>query len=143
MKNFLFLLLLFNQPVFAEIYKWVDESGQVHYSDSKKDDQQAETINVNINSYKHATYEAPPKNNGNSTSSKKVTMYSTSWCGYCKKARKHFVASGIPFTEYDIEKDKQAKRKYDALGGTGVPVILVNNKRMNGFSVSGFNKIYQ
>ena len=29
------------------------------------------------------------------------------------------------------------------LGATGVPVILVGKKRMNGFSVKGFQRIYQ
>lgn len=29
------------------------------------------------------------------------------------------------------------------LGATGVPVILVGKMRMNGFSVKGFQRIYQ
>lgn len=48
-----------------------------------------------------------------------------------------------PLTEYDIEKDAQARREYDALGARGVPVILVGKKRMNGFSAAGFEKLYR
>jgi glutaredoxin-like YruB-family protein len=70
-------------------------------------------------------------------------MYSTAWCGYCKKARKYFTSKGIAFIEYDIEKNARAKRDYDALGGKGVPVILVGKKRMNGFSPQGFDRIYK
>ncbi|MFT5419606.1 MAG: glutaredoxin-like YruB-family protein [Candidatus Endobugula sp.] len=69
-------------------------------------------------------------------------MYSTAWCGYCKKARKYFTSKGIAFIEYDIEKNARAKRDYDALGGKGVPVILVGKKRMNGFSPQGFDRLY-
>jgi glutaredoxin len=73
----------------------------------------------------------------------KVVMYATSWCPYCEKARIYFRQQGIPYTEYDIERDAEAKRRYQAFGGRGIPVIFVGKRRMNGFSESGFNKIYQ
>lgn len=73
----------------------------------------------------------------------KVVMYATSWCPYCRQARNYFHQQGISYTEYDIERDANAKRRYQAFGGRGVPVIFVGKRRMNGFSVSGFNKIYQ
>jgi len=73
----------------------------------------------------------------------KVVMYATSWCPYCQQARNYFRQQGIPYTEYDIERDAEAKRRYQAFGGRGIPVIFVGKRRMNGFSVSGFNKIYQ
>lgn len=73
----------------------------------------------------------------------KVVMYATSWCPYCRQARNYFHQQGIAYTEYDIERDADAKRRYQAFGGRGVPVIFVGKRRMNGFSVSGFNKIYQ
>lgn len=73
----------------------------------------------------------------------KVVMYATSWCPYCQQARNYFRQQGISYTEYDIERDADAKRRYQAFGGRGIPVIFVGKRRMNGFSVSGFNKIYQ
>lgn len=73
----------------------------------------------------------------------KVVMYATSWCPYCQQARNHFRQQGITYTEYDIERDMEAKWRYQAFGGRGIPVIFVGKRRMNGFSVSGFNKIYQ
>lgn len=66
---------------------------------------------------------------------------STSWCGYCKKARNYFRAKGITFTEYSIEKSRRAKRDYDAIGGNGVPVILAGPSRMNGFNEQGFERL--
>lgn len=70
-------------------------------------------------------------------------MYSTSWCGYCKKAKQYFKKNNITFTEYNIEKNAKAKREYKKMGATGVPVILVGKKRMNGFSQKGFEAIYR
>lgn len=73
----------------------------------------------------------------------KVVMYATSWCGYCQQARNYFHQQGIPFTEYDTERDAEAKRRFRALRGGGVPLIFVGKRRMAGWSASGFNKIYQ
>jgi mycoredoxin len=37
-----------------------------------------------------------------------VTMYSTEWCGYCKRLKTALKSSGITFTEVDIEADPAA-----------------------------------
>lgn len=74
---------------------------------------------------------------------RRVVMYATSWCPYCQQARNYFRQRGIPYVEHDIEKDAAAHRDYKAFGGRGVPVIFVDKRRMNGFSISGFEKIYR
>ena len=98
----------------AEIYKWVDENGRVHFGDAPAEDQKVEQVDLEINTFESVTYEdiefAEPSAN------KKVTMYSTSWCGYCKKARKYFDANNIAYVEYDIETNQSARRAYDRLG---------------------------
>ena len=32
-----------------------------------------------------------------------ITMFSTTWCGYCKRLKKQLDASGIGYTEINIE----------------------------------------
>ena len=135
-------------PVSAEIYKWTDEKGYIHYSDKKPENQEVTELKFKIATYDTVSYEtigsASEKANTNKTGAhKSVVMFSASWCGVCKKAKKYFRRNGIPFTEYDIEKSKKAKRKYKKLGATGVPVIIVGRKRMNGFSEAGFKRIYK
>ena len=63
-----------------------------------------------------------------------VTMFATSWCPYCRKAREYFAANNIPYVELDVEKSEEAKQRYRVLGGKGVPVILVGEQRLNGYS---------
>ena len=140
------LILLFPLAAMnAEIYKWTDEKGKVHFSDSKPVTQPVEEVELKINSYTHVTYELAPSTLLGSASkgAKKVIMYSTEWCTYCKKARRFFKAKRIAFTEYDIEKSSAAKSAYEKLGGRGVPVILIGKSRMNGFSEQGFLKLYE
>ncbi|GJL81427.1 MAG: NrdH-like redox domain-containing protein [marine bacterium B5-7] len=142
MKISLVLLLLFYSVVVdAEVYKWIDDTGRVHYSDSTISAEKAERVNLNINSYENVTYERSSASEN--APSEKVVMFSTSWCVYCKKAREYFRKNKIDFVDYDIEKDARARKVYKRLGGKGVPVILVGERRMNGFSVSGFERIYQ
>jgi mycoredoxin len=37
-----------------------------------------------------------------------VTMYSTPWCGYCRRLKSQMEREGIAFTEVDIEQDLRA-----------------------------------
>jgi mycoredoxin len=37
-----------------------------------------------------------------------VTMYSTTWCGYCRRLKSQFDREGIEYTVVDIEQDPAA-----------------------------------
>jgi glutaredoxin len=131
----------------GELYKWVDDNGATHYGDKPPKKAELKKITGTVSSFKTVEVQPfkfdpalvtfPSKSKG-----KPVIMYSTSWCGYCKKARQHFTRNKIPFQEYDIEKSKKAAKQYRKLNGRGVPVILIGNQRMNGFSANAFDKIY-
>ena len=137
MKNLIILtsLLLFTSISNSAIYKWTDAQGKLHFGDRKPNAQQAEEVKLR----KLSSFKSDTKADGNLN----VVMYSAEWCGYCKKARNYFKNKNIQFTEYDIEKDPVAAKDYKSMGATGVPVILVGNKRMNGFSIKGFERIYK
>lgn len=137
--RFIFVLMMSTSVCVAELYKWVDEDGHIQYSDVQPQGQKVETVNVKINSYESVSYDLSIFDLDPNT----VVMYSTNWCGYCEKARNYFRKNNITYIEYDIEKDSRARRQYERMNGTGVPVILVGKERMNGFSVSGFRKIYK
>jgi glutaredoxin len=143
---FLLALLIPAAKLPAEIYKWVDEQGQVHYSDQKPDQQSVSEVPEDTRSYQGISFgtvdvdtrEVEARTN---TPGATVVMLSASWCGTCKKAKQYFRRNGIPFREYDIENSSRGKRLYEQLGATGVPVILVGKKRMNGFSEAGFERL--
>jgi mycoredoxin len=42
------------------------------------------------------------------TPSASVTMYTTSWCGYCVRLKKMLHMEGISYAEVNIEEDPQA-----------------------------------
>lgn len=45
-----------------------------------------------------------------SASDSQLTMYSTVWCGYCKRLKTALKSAGISFTEVDIEHDPDAAK---------------------------------
>jgi glutaredoxin len=76
------------------------------------------------------------------TAAQKVVMYATDWCPYCARARAHFRRNGIDYVEYDIEKSASARAEHKRLGGRGVPLILIGEQRMDGFSETRFDALY-
>jgi glutaredoxin 3 len=68
---------------------------------------------------------------------KKVTIYSTPVCQYCKKAKDFFNEKGVHFEEVDVASDEE-KRNYmiEMTGQMGVPVIQVDDEVLVGFDRS-------
>lgn len=148
-------LLLMATTSRAEMYRWVDEKGVVTfkdypppvsnklkvkvYSDNDFDPapppQPAPTPSPVKRSAKQpapqSQQQAQPQNERfNGT----VEMYVTAWCGYCKKAEAYMKSKNIPYVAYDIEKDSSARQRHKELGGRGVPLIIIGNNKMSGFS---------
>ncbi|MGV0715225.1 mycoredoxin [Mycolicibacterium sp. XJ662] len=46
-----------------------------------------------------------------------VTMYTTSWCGYCFRLKKILQSEGIEFTEVDIENDPESAQFVASVNG--------------------------
>ena len=55
-----------------------------------------------------------------------ITMFSTTWCGYCKRLKKQLDASGIGYTEINIEDVAGTAALVESLNGGNqtVPTVL-------------------
>ena len=70
-----------------------------------------------------------------------VVMYSTSWCGYCRKARQLLDELQVTYVEKDIEKSAEAKREHAAIArGSGVPVLDIGGTVIRGYSAQAIRK---
>jgi glutaredoxin len=167
----MFLVILIQILAFgissAEIYKWVDENGVTHYSDSPTqipaefaEDEIEEVLSAE--STPADTPQLPDetqKNTRSPDSSNKpdetqedavalnranVEIYETSWCGYCNQAKKFFRSRGIDFVTYDIEKDEQAARRMRSLTNLqAVPFVVINGQGISGYSVAAYEQALQ
>ncbi|MBR7833183.1 mycoredoxin [Actinospica durhamensis] len=56
-----------------------------------------------------------------------ITMYSTPWCGYCKRLKSQLSREGIEFAEIDIEQKPEAADYVMSVNGGNqtVPTVVV------------------
>ncbi|MFX4291270.1 mycoredoxin [Streptomyces bohaiensis] len=58
-----------------------------------------------------------------------VTMYSTTWCGYCRTLKRNMDREGIAYTEVNIEHDPAAAELVEKAnnGNQTVPTLLFDD----------------
>ena len=74
---------------------------------------------------------------------KKVVIYSTPTCPYCKRAKDYLTQKGISYTDYDVAKDRdKAKEMIDKSKQMGVPVIIVDSEIIVGFNQAKLDSLF-
>jgi len=63
-----------------------------------------------------------------------VIMLGAWWCTYCYKAKKYFQHNNIHYCEYDMENTTVGKQLYQEHGSGAVPILLIGEYQLNGFS---------
>jgi mycoredoxin len=60
------------------------------------------------------------------TAAGQLTIFSTPWCGYCTRLKRHLERSGVAFNDVDIERDPQAAEFVMGVNGGNqtVPTVL-------------------
>ena len=150
-KVLIIILLLFfslsvSSPAIAgEVYKWKDKDGNVFFSDTPPEGVNAEVIPFKdepASNFKTIPKVNSPQPKSGITEEKrpytgiKVTMYITSWCGYCRKAREYLQSLRVDLVEYDIEKNPSSEKEMlsKSGGSKGVPLIDVEGIIIRGYS---------
>lgn len=71
-----------------------------------------------------------------------VVVYTTSWCGWCKKTRAWLDAQGIDYENRDVETNAEwAEEMHDLTGAGGVPVIVIDGEVIKGFDQAQMEKM--
>lgn len=83
---------------------------------------------------------------GSTSESSEVTaiiVYQTSWCGYCRKARRLLEELDAVYVAKDIERDREAAREYRAKGrgGRGVPLIAFGDQVVRGYDEDAIRRM--
>ena len=63
-----------------------------------------------------------------------VTIYTTSWCPYCRAAKALLTKKGVDFTEIDVESGPGLRQEMTkrANGRTSVPQIFIGETHVGG-----------
>ncbi|WP_229207175.1 MULTISPECIES: glutaredoxin domain-containing protein [unclassified Duganella] len=65
-----------------------------------------------------------------------VVLYGTETCPYCAKARAYFKENGIAYADLDVGKPGESREEFKKLGGKNVPLLLIGERRIDGFNVA-------
>jgi len=125
-------------------YKYIDERGQVRLAARLEDipDRQRQTAS-RLQSPGARPHSRAPTAGDRAGGAAQVTIYSTSTCPYCRAAIAHFEKMGIDYVNRDVETDEDAQAEYLELTGgrRGVPVIVVGDAWIQGWSRPEFDRL--
>ena len=79
------------------------------------------------------THYASTITNNENNSIKEIILLSRPGCAWCLKAKQLLQSSGNAYSEYNIMQS-QGKRLFQKYNGTGVPVIIIDEKVIKGFN---------
>ncbi len=70
-------------------------------------------------------------------------LYSAKWCGYCKVAKAYLQRNNHAYQELDIDTPEGMRSFVQVLPKSGIPVLIKDGKRLNGFSQQAYDQFFQ
>lgn len=120
------------------VFRWVDASGRVHYSDmppppdaKKVEERMMRSSSIQQDKLSYATRVASER--------APVKLFTTAEnCDGCDPARRYLASRGIPYSEIKLTNQDEVAAAARQLGKSkpeevGVPALMVGSKALNGF----------
>jgi glutaredoxin len=124
----------------AQIYRWTDEKGKVHITDTPPPPGAK-------NVQKHRPPSAPQAGDSDpyvlqlARKNAPVTLYTTPGCEPCGAARNLLNARGVPFKEVSVVDDQQIEELKRAVGANAVPSLIVGSTVHQGIEERAYHAI--
>ena len=124
----------------AQLYRWTDPSGRVHFTDTPPP--------PNATNVQKRKLAPPPSQPGKpaepfvvqqARKTAPVTLYTGPGCDPCAAARKLLNERGVPFNEISVSDEASAKQLEKAVGGSVVPAIVVGERSQMGFEQGAYH----
>ena len=135
------MLFIFNSPfVQAQMYKWVDAQGKVHFSDKPPPataKQVQSKVDTSTNSVSTANL---PADLAAAVKKNPVTFYSAPNCSSCNSGRLMLKQNGIPFSEKTVTTQEDINKLKQVSGDNQLPVMIINRSKFVGFEPDGWRE---
>lgn len=115
----------------AQLYRWVDEKGNVEWRDTPPPSTARKVEQRTISGSTIPTGELPYSLQ-QAVKNFPVTLWTTDCGDLCNRARAHLARRGVPHTEKDPQNDFEAFKKVSG-GGAEVPLLLVGSTTIKGY----------
>jgi glutaredoxin len=122
----------------AQLYRWVDQTGKVHYTDTPPQPATARAIEKKKPSGS-VVEGTTPYAVQQAAKSFPVTLYTAASCeAPCKDARDLLAKRGVPYSEVAITEQKQLDELKRISGGDEVPVLVVGKSVIKGYESGSY-----
>ena len=145
-----FVLCAFALGAGAQVYRWTDEQGRVHITDTPPP-ASAKSVKKGDGggppSYAPSTAAAPKSSQQEpfalqqAKSKYPVTLYTVPNCEGCNQARRILNARGVPFKEISLTDAAQMDEFKQTVGGNTVPAIIVGSTVQKGFEEGAYQAL--
>lgn len=128
-----------------QIYRWTDEKGRVHISDTPPP-AGAKNIQKRGGAGSSAG-EGVAASSGEpyalqlARKNFPVTLYSTPGCEACDEARKLLNARGVPFKEVSVADETTVEELKKSAGSTSVPALIVGSTVQKGYEEGTYQRV--
>ena len=125
----------------TSVYKWTDEKGNVHFSDTPPPSSVTKNVTEKRVAGGGADASQVPYAVQMAMKNSPVTLYTAPQCGaFCDQGRSLLGDRGIPYTERNAQgspQDAEAVKK--AIGALQVPLLMVGNDALKGFDAGSWH----
>lgn len=128
----------------AQLYRWTDEKGKVHFGDtppptSAREVQKKAAVRGGDAKTAPGTA-AEPFVLQQARRDYPITLYSTPGCEACDLARQLLNGRGLPFREVSVTTDQQIAELTNAVGSNSVPAMVVGPTVVKGFEEGAYQR---
>lgn len=133
----LLLLVVADVSAAAQMYKWKDEHGTVHYSDTPPSRGRAQLMQTDARPPSGPP--SLPYELARAVQAAPVVLYTTARCDACDQARALLRARGVPFSERTVATAEDQQQLEQANGGKSeLPLLLVGSRKIAGFQTAAW-----
>ena len=136
------LLAVASSAAFAQIYRWTDQNGKVHITDTPPPPgaKNVQKRKAGASSSSAAQPQASePYVLQEARKKAPVTLFSAPGCDPCSSARQLLNARGVPFREVSVVDEKQFEELQKTVGASAVPSLVVGSSVQQGFLESAYH----
>lgn len=71
-----------------------------------------------------------------------VEIFTAPFCPHCREAKAYLHEKKIPFREFNLERSREAEKRFLGMGAKSVPLIIVNGIVIKQWNRAAFDKAY-
>jgi len=125
----------------AQAYRWVDDQGHVHYTQSPPPPGAKDVQRKNLQQSGATAPADLPYATRVAAQNFPVKLYTQDRCDPCDAARALLVKRGVPFSEIKIASQKDLDEVNAISGRTDLPLLIVGSLHQTGFQENGVNSL--